>query len=855
MHVPRAPRVERLVLTKGEDVRVCDEPERGPYALGGVRAGVTIRDEKWRLQHSLPMSGGGGAWTFTLFGKPPEDALDVFVVEAALLPPLEHGGGNSCGTCLRGERHGADDEKAASAAESVSRYLRMVNELKGPVVPYARIQGSVIVEVVRLRRRVPICVQWDAPASVADLNEGSADRRRRTDAVSELLFAGSVTRKPHNVYRVVLRLTTGSFGFDFVVPEALDMPALAPVNFHQMVAFALSRYWWQPDHGIYGQQVGSYLSIQIFVPTALHPICKNKTAQIIYAHMHKEYDLDELGLNVIECDDVSRALGQAAENIGSYYACPPGFGVQPGASVRPFLEVFGGMADLPKRMGDTDDEEGNLQRFMGDLARHAPHSAIIGNGSPLQTKTPCHGARVRLQGLAARADLNGAIAVVALPTERENANLQSRGRVKVRTETDGECLSIKLTNLQVLDDDGLTRVVDERDSAAVLQAAAASTEGVGLRVAANQQFASGKFEEALHTYDAVLRSSDAPHGIERAKILSNMAAAHLRLDRPQAALHAAEKSVVEDCTWWRGHQRSADALVRLFCFYEAEAAYGRAVAHAPTEELRRGVDASRQSCAARLYSNPMPNFKVFTLLQAQTRPALPRGSTNILSVIEGAWEATGLAKLVRDAPRTNILHSSLLHALRITHPGIALGTDGGVPVFAPRELGHIYPPSSTTFTTDLTKFQAYTPLGYCFEVCFGFLRALQHLHPDDGWVCYVIGGGTDMGHALLHSTKHNIVLDPLQLGKDPDGMVNRYECCLLSPTWTVFETPAGLIEWIGEYRAGEKEIPSNRHVARPGAPLVQDPACKGCKRMIPVMVPNPAYVAAQQHCSSIDDQD
>ena len=122
-------------------------------------------------------------------------------------------------------------------------------------------------------------------------------------------------------------------------------------------------------------------------------------------------------------------------------------------------------------------------------------------------------------------------------------------------------------------------------------------------------------------------------------------------------------------------------------------------------------------------------------------------------------------------------------------------------------------------------------------------------------MCYVIGGGTDMGHALLHSTKHNIVLDPLQLGKDPDGMVNRYECCLLSPTWTVFETPAGLIEWIGEYRAGEKEIPSNRHVARPGAPLVRDPACKGCKRMIPVMVPNPAYVAAQQHCSSIDDQD
>ena len=68
---------------------------------------MTVRDEKWRLQHSLPMSGGG-AWTFTLFNKPSEESLDEFVVESALLPPLEHGGGAPCAQCLRGERHGAD---------------------------------------------------------------------------------------------------------------------------------------------------------------------------------------------------------------------------------------------------------------------------------------------------------------------------------------------------------------------------------------------------------------------------------------------------------------------------------------------------------------------------------------------------------------------------------------------------------------------------------------------------------------------------------------------------------------------------------------------------------------------------
>ena len=59
---------------------------------------------------------------------------------------------------------------------------------------------------------------------------------------------------------------------------------------------------------------------------------------------------------------------------------------------------------------------------------------------------------------------------------------------------------------------------------------------------------------------------------------------HLKIGFPVAALKAAEAAVAEDATWWRGHQRAGDSLVKLFCFWEAARFYARAADQAPSSE-------------------------------------------------------------------------------------------------------------------------------------------------------------------------------------------------------------------------------------------------------------------------------
>lgn len=402
-------------------------------------------------------------------------------------------------------------------------------------------------------------------------------------------------------------------------------------------------------------------------------------------------------------------------------------------------------------------------------------------------------------------------------------------------------------------------------TAGELEAMSLQSGAEAIRLAGNQQFKEKQYDAALQSYRAALACADAPRGLARAKLLSNVAAACLNLSQPVDALLAAEEAVREDASWWRGHQRAGDALVALFCFFEAQAAYARAAATAPTVELRGGVEAGRQACAARLHAECggswMPNFKVFSLLR-KTRPALPATTTGICCAVDGAWERTGLAAYVREEPRTNLLHTTLLQALRFTHPGIPIRPSEGVPVFAPRELGHVYPPGATSFPTELTKFEAYTPMGYCFEICCGFLAALQHVAPQAGWVCYVVDGGGDCGHALLYSTAKNFVIDPLQLGKDPSHarIMNRWACVQQFPQWSLFETAAELLEWVGEYRSGDV-IPNTCHVRAPGAPLQHVQGCKGCQRMTSAtwVAANPAYrpqqQQQQQRAADINDQD
>lgn len=353
-----------------------------------------------------------------------------------------------------------------------------------------------------------------------------------------------------------------------------------------------------------------------------------------------------------------------------------------------------------------------------------------------------------------------------------------------------------------------------------------------LKESGDKQFKHGDFYGALQSYTAALEYDELHEGIEMAKLLANIAHVHLKIGSPVAALKAAEAAVAEDATWWRGHQRAGDSLVKLFCFWEAARFYARAADQAPSSKLRNSVIACEKKCRERLFDDPRPNMRVMELQFKGIQQPLPADTYRLR--LKEAWEYTGLLKLVSGAPQRNILHSTLLQAMRITHPGIALYSEGGARVFAPRELGCFYSPHLVNMPTDLRELSAYTPLGYCFEVCCGFLAALQAVDEQSKWVAYVVGCDSTM-HGLLYSSVRKAVLDPLQLGKDPNMVENRWAFCQTMVPWSCFKSPESLMEWIGEYRSGEKLIPRKFHVAVPGAKPKPEAACELCQYQVPLI--------------------
>merc|ERR1712060_690712 len=84
------------------------------------------------------------------------------------------------------------------------------------------------------------------------------------------------------------------------------------------------------------------------------------------------------------------------------------------------------------------------------------------------------------------------------------------------------------------------------------------------------------------------------------------------------------------------------------------------------------------------------------------------------------------------------------------------------------------------------------------------------------WVAYVVGMDKFM-HCLLYSTARHCSLDPLQLGKDPSKVTDRWIQCQSSIPWIRFDTAELLLEFIGEYRTGEKGLPHPCHVQTLGA--------------------------------------
>jgi hypothetical protein len=345
-----------------------------------------------------------------------------------------------------------------------------------------------------------------------------------------------------------------------------------------------------------------------------------------------------------------------------------------------------------------------------------------------------------------------------------------------------------------------------------------------------KQYKNNDFYGALKSYTAALECGEVQDGIDKAKLLSRIAHMHLKIGSPVAALKAAETAVTEDGTCWRGHQRVGDSLVKLFCFWEAARFYDRAAELAPSKRLKNAIIACQKKCAERLFDDPRPNMRVMELQFKNIHKPLP-ADTYLLSLKE-AWEKTGLLELVSSEPQHNILHSTLLQAMRITHPGIALYSEGDEPIFTPRELGCFNSPHLVNMPTDLRELAAYTPLGYCFEVCCGFLAGLQTVDEHNKWEAYVVGCGIT-SHALLYSPVRKAVFDPLQLGKDPDMIKVRWDFCQTMFPWSCFKSPKSLMEWIGEYRSGEKLIPRKFHVAVPGGKPMLYEDCEICQSQMP----------------------
>jgi tetratricopeptide (TPR) repeat protein len=100
---------------------------------------------------------------------------------------------------------------------------------------------------------------------------------------------------------------------------------------------------------------------------------------------------------------------------------------------------------------------------------------------------------------------------------------------------------------------------------AAVKAAAASMdiETVGvLKAEGNESFRKGEYKEACESYLQAIRMLDRGEMAD-AKLLSNMAAAQLALDKYVAAAMYGQRSVEADADWWKGHWYRGQALMKM----------------------------------------------------------------------------------------------------------------------------------------------------------------------------------------------------------------------------------------------------------------------------------------------------
>ena len=116
-----------------------------------------------------------------------------------------------------------------------------------------------------------------------------------------------------------------------------------------------------------------------------------------------------------------------------------------------------------------------------------------------------------------------------------------------------------------------------------------------LKEVANQSLAQGAYSKALRLYTRAIEA-DAGNAV----LYSNRAAAHYQAGQYQESLEDAESAILCDESWWKGHKRKAQALVKLDRIEDAVMALEEGIAAAPDASELATMLVSTRSTLERL---------------------------------------------------------------------------------------------------------------------------------------------------------------------------------------------------------------------------------------------------------------
>ena len=116
-----------------------------------------------------------------------------------------------------------------------------------------------------------------------------------------------------------------------------------------------------------------------------------------------------------------------------------------------------------------------------------------------------------------------------------------------------------------------------------------------LKEVANQSLAQGAYSKALRLYTRAIEA-DAGNAV----LYSNRAAAHFQAGQFQESLEDAESAILCDESWWKGHKRKAQALVKLDRYEDAVVALEEGIAAAPDAHELATMLVSTRSTLERL---------------------------------------------------------------------------------------------------------------------------------------------------------------------------------------------------------------------------------------------------------------